>query len=58
MENVTFLQLKIVIFITIKIRSTRILHSTVNGMILPIESRYEKTGFLHMRKQRRRSASL
>ena len=37
----------------------------VNGMnaillltpVLPYEPRYEKTGFLHMRKQRRRSAS-
>ena len=27
------------------------------SVIIPFEPRHEKTGFLHMRKQRRRSAS-
>ena len=33
------------------------LHERVFVMLYPYEPRYEKTGYLHMRKQRRRSAS-
>ena len=32
-------------------------HMLVHNGSKPYEPRYEKTGFLHMRKQRRRSAS-
>ena len=33
------------------------LQSPVSDFVLSFEPRHEKTGFLHMRKQRRRSAS-